>query len=155
MFAATEERGNRMRAEVTEPATVTARTISPLPGRRCAEIYWASGKRLGSDPEAISTGAGKSIGRGATQADSDGQRSLASSTGAGVWVPAPGSIAIPRLEIGSIKGFRGADLAVMVNAGEVSLDDPAARFLPPGHRMLTRGGSSIDLHSIARATADG
>ena len=92
---------------------------------------------------------GSRSGRGATQADIDGQRTLVSGTGTGAQVDRDTA-----LEIGSIKGLT-LILAVMVNAGEVLLDDPAARFLPPGHRMLTRGGSSIDLHRIARATADG
>lgn len=42
-------------------------------------------------------------------------------------------------EIGSIsKVFTGLILADMVNKGEVSLDDPAAKYLPAGHRMPER-----------------
>ncbi len=43
-------------------------------------------------------------------------------------------------EIGSIsKVFTALILADMVNKGEVSLDDPAAKYLPSGHKMPERG----------------
>jgi CubicO group peptidase (beta-lactamase class C family) len=53
-------------------------------------------------------------------------------------------------EIGSIsKVFTSLILADMVNKGEVSLDDPAAKFLPAGHRMPERGGRQITLRDLA------
>ena len=53
-------------------------------------------------------------------------------------------------EIGSItKVFTALLLADMVNKHEVSLDDPAAKYLPPGHRMPERNGRSITLRDLA------
>ena len=53
-------------------------------------------------------------------------------------------------EIGSItKVFTALLLADMANKGEVSLDDPAAKYLPAGHRMPERGGRPITLTDLA------
>lgn len=53
-------------------------------------------------------------------------------------------------EIGSIsKVFTALILADMANKGEVSLDDPAAKYLPKGHRMPERGGKAITLRDLA------
>jgi CubicO group peptidase (beta-lactamase class C family) len=53
-------------------------------------------------------------------------------------------------EIGSItKLFTALILADMVNKGEVSLDDPAAKYLPAGHRMPERNGRAIMLRDLA------
>lgn len=75
----------------------------------------------------------------------DGRRIVAGGTGAGAMVD--GSTLF---EIGSItKVFTALVLADMVNKGEVSLDDPAAKFLPPGHRMPERNGRQISLRDLA------
>jgi D-alanyl-D-alanine-carboxypeptidase/D-alanyl-D-alanine-endopeptidase len=53
-------------------------------------------------------------------------------------------------EIGSIsKVFTALLLADMVNKGEVSLDDPAAKYLPAGHHMPERGGRQITLRDLS------
>ena len=53
-------------------------------------------------------------------------------------------------EIGSItKAFTGALLADMVARGEVQLEDPVAKFLPPTVRVPTRGGKQITLLDLA------
>jgi D-alanyl-D-alanine-carboxypeptidase/D-alanyl-D-alanine-endopeptidase len=53
-------------------------------------------------------------------------------------------------EIGSIsKAFTGILLADMVLKGEVSLDDPASKYSPPGARLPTRGGREITLRDLA------
>jgi len=53
-------------------------------------------------------------------------------------------------EIGSItKTFTAAILADMVRAGEVSLADPVARFLPPGTVIPERDGRQITLIDLA------
>lgn len=53
-------------------------------------------------------------------------------------------------EIGSItKVFTAIILADMVSKGEVSLDDPAAKFLPAGATMPERGGRQITLLDLA------
>jgi len=53
-------------------------------------------------------------------------------------------------EIGSIsKVFTGLILGDMVGKGEVSLDDPAAKYLPEGHTMPERGGRQITLGDLA------
>ncbi len=53
-------------------------------------------------------------------------------------------------EIGSIsKVFTALILADMVNKGEVSLDDPAERYLPEGHTMPERGGRKIALRDLS------
>lgn len=53
-------------------------------------------------------------------------------------------------EIGSItKVFTASVLADMVAKGEVSLDDPVARYLPRSVRVPTRGGKQITLLDLA------
>jgi D-alanyl-D-alanine-carboxypeptidase/D-alanyl-D-alanine-endopeptidase len=75
----------------------------------------------------------------------DGQRFVAGGSGAGAKVDRS-----TLFEIGSIsKVFTALILADMVNKREVSLDDPAAKFLPPGHRMPERGGRAITLRDLA------
>jgi CubicO group peptidase (beta-lactamase class C family) len=67
----------------------------------------------------------------------EGERIVAGGTGAGA-----GFDSHTLFEIGSItKVFTALLLADMVNKGEVSLDDPAAKYLPAGHRMPERGAS--------------
>jgi D-alanyl-D-alanine-carboxypeptidase/D-alanyl-D-alanine-endopeptidase len=52
-------------------------------------------------------------------------------------------------EIGSVtKGFTGILLADMVLKGEVSLDDPVAKYSRPGARLPTRGGREITLRDL-------
>lgn len=75
----------------------------------------------------------------------DGQRIVAGGTGAGASIDRD-----TLFEIGSItKVFTALILADMANKGEVSLDDPAAKYLPPGHRMPERGGRRITLRDLA------
>ena len=75
----------------------------------------------------------------------DGRRILAGGTGAGAAVDRT-----TLYEIGSIsKVFTALILADMVNKGEVSLDDPAAKYLPRGHRMPERNGRQITLRDLA------
>ena len=75
----------------------------------------------------------------------DGQRIVAGGTGAGA-----GFDRSTLFEIGSItKVFTALILADMVNRGEVSLDDPAANYLPAGHRMPERGGRQITLRDLS------
>jgi CubicO group peptidase (beta-lactamase class C family) len=53
-------------------------------------------------------------------------------------------------EIGSIsKVFTALILADMVSKGEVSLDDPAAKYLPQGATMPERGGKQITLRDLS------
>jgi D-alanyl-D-alanine-carboxypeptidase/D-alanyl-D-alanine-endopeptidase len=53
-------------------------------------------------------------------------------------------------EIGSIsKVFTALILADMANKGELSLDDPAEKFLPAGHRMPQRGDRKITLRDLS------
>jgi serine-type D-Ala-D-Ala carboxypeptidase/endopeptidase len=53
-------------------------------------------------------------------------------------------------EIGSItKTFTAAILADMVRKGEVSLDDPVAKYLPPGTVVPSRDGRQITLLDLA------
>jgi len=57
-------------------------------------------------------------------------------------------------EIGSItKTFTTAILADMVRKGEVSLDDPVAKFLPPGTVVPSRDGKQITLIDLATQTS--
>jgi serine-type D-Ala-D-Ala carboxypeptidase/endopeptidase len=75
----------------------------------------------------------------------DGQRFVAGGTGAGAQVDRN-----TLFEIGSItKVFTALILADMVNKGEVSLDDPAAKYLPKGHHMPERGGRQITLRDLS------
>lgn len=75
----------------------------------------------------------------------EGERIVAGGTGAGA-----GFDAATLFEIGSItKVFTALLLADMANKGEVSLDDPAAMYLPAGHRMPERGGRPITLTDLA------
>jgi CubicO group peptidase (beta-lactamase class C family) len=65
----------------------------------------------------------------------EGERIVAGGTGAGARFDST-----TVFEIGSItKVFTALLLADMANKGEVSLDDPAAKYLPAGHRMPERG----------------
>jgi D-alanyl-D-alanine-carboxypeptidase/D-alanyl-D-alanine-endopeptidase len=75
----------------------------------------------------------------------EGQRFVAGGTGPGAKVDRN-----TLFEIGSVSvGFTGLILADMVNKGEVSLDDPAAKYLPKGHHMPERAGRQITLRDIA------
>ena len=57
-------------------------------------------------------------------------------------------------EIGSItKVFTGALLSDMVRRGEVRLEDPISKFLPPTVRAPTRDGKSITLLHLATQTS--
>src|SRR5690606_30349901 len=57
-------------------------------------------------------------------------------------------------EIGSIsKVFTALILADMVGKGEVALDDPAEKYLPPGSRMPSRGGRQITLADLSTHTS--
>ena len=75
----------------------------------------------------------------------DGSRFVAGGTGAGAHVDRT-----TLFEIGSIsKVFTALILADMVNKNEVSLDDPAVKYLPPGHHMPQRNGRQITLRDLA------
>jgi CubicO group peptidase (beta-lactamase class C family) len=75
----------------------------------------------------------------------EGRRIVAGGTGAGAKVDRA-----TLFEIGSItKVFTGLLLADMVDKKEVALDDPAAKFLPPGHEMPQRNGRPITLRDLA------
>ena len=53
-------------------------------------------------------------------------------------------------EIGSVtKVFTALLLAQSVARGEMTLDDPVAKYLPPGTRLPTRGGRQITLLDLA------
>ena len=53
-------------------------------------------------------------------------------------------------EIGSVtKVFTALALAEMATQGEVSLDDPVAKYLPAGVTMPERGGRKITLRDLA------
>jgi D-alanyl-D-alanine-carboxypeptidase/D-alanyl-D-alanine-endopeptidase len=57
-------------------------------------------------------------------------------------------------EIGSIsKVFTALILADMANKGEVSLDDPAEKYLPAGATVPSRGGRKITLRDLATHTS--
>ncbi|MEQ1859270.1 MAG: serine hydrolase [Chthoniobacteraceae bacterium] len=57
-------------------------------------------------------------------------------------------------EIGSAtKAFTAILLADMVSRGEMKLDDPVAKFLPPAVKMPTRGGKQITLLDLATHTS--
>ena len=57
-------------------------------------------------------------------------------------------------EIGSTtKVFTSTILADMVQRGEVSLDDPVAKYLPGGVKMPQRGGKQITLIDLATHTS--
>jgi D-alanyl-D-alanine-carboxypeptidase/D-alanyl-D-alanine-endopeptidase len=75
----------------------------------------------------------------------DGQRFVAGGTGAGAKIDRS-----TLFEIASIsKVFTALILADMVNKGEVSLDDPAEKYLPAGHHMPQRGGRQITLRDLS------
>ena len=75
----------------------------------------------------------------------DGPRFVAGGTGVAAKVDRD-----TLFEIGSIsKVFTALILADMVNKGEVSLDDPAAKYLPAGHHMPTRNGRQITLRDLS------
>lgn len=68
------------------------------------------------------------------------------------WPVAPD--AHTRFEVGSVtKVFTGILLAIMVQRGEVSLDDPAQRYLPANLRLPTDGERPITLLDLATHTS--
>jgi len=79
--------------------------------------------------------------------DAGGARYISHGTGA------PGSAELDRntlFEIGSItKTFTSTILADMVGRGEVSLDDPVAKYLPAGTRVPATGDRAITLRDLA------
>jgi CubicO group peptidase (beta-lactamase class C family) len=80
--------------------------------------------------------------------DATGERFLASG------VTAPGGTAVPDAdtvyEIGSItKVFTSLILADMAGRGEVKLDDPVAKFLPPTVKVPERDGKKITLLDLS------
>jgi D-alanyl-D-alanine-carboxypeptidase/D-alanyl-D-alanine-endopeptidase len=79
--------------------------------------------------------------------DAAGPRFLSHGTGA------PGAATLDSetlFEIGSItKTFTSAILADMVLRGEVALDDPVAKYLPPGTRVPASGDRQITLVDLA------
>jgi serine-type D-Ala-D-Ala carboxypeptidase/endopeptidase len=82
----------------------------------------------------------------------DGSRRIISygEAGSGARPLGPKSV----FEIGSInKTFTGAILADMVRRGEVSLNDPVAKYLPPDVRVPSRGGRQITLLDLATHTS--
>lgn len=75
----------------------------------------------------------------------EGERIISGGTGAGAGIDSH-----TLFEIGSTtKVFTALLLADMANKGEVSLNDPAAKYLPAGHRMPERGGRPITLTDLA------
>src|SRR5262245_22286393 len=57
-------------------------------------------------------------------------------------------------EIGSVtKTFTTLLLQDMIERGQMKLDDPVAKFLPPSVTMPTRGGKEITLHQLATHTS--
>lgn len=57
-------------------------------------------------------------------------------------------------ELGSLsKVFAGLLLADMVRRGEVSLDDPASKYSPPGAKIPSRDGREITLRHLVTHTA--
>ena len=80
----------------------------------------------------------------------EGERIVAGGTGTGA-----GFSSTTLFEIGSItKVFTALLLADMANKGEVSLNDPAAKYLPAGHRMPEGGGRPITLTDLATHRSD-
>jgi D-alanyl-D-alanine-carboxypeptidase/D-alanyl-D-alanine-endopeptidase len=80
--------------------------------------------------------------------DAAGQKVIARGT------TAPGGTIVPDadtvFEIGSItKVFTSLVLADMVERGEVKLDDPVAKFLPPAVKMPKRNGREITLLDLS------
>ncbi|HSA96840.1 MAG TPA: serine hydrolase domain-containing protein [Acidobacteriota bacterium] len=90
----------------------------------------------------------KAVGIVAGTVDATGERFVAAGA------TAPGAMNPPDadtvFEIGSItKVFTSLVLADMVERGEVRLDDPVAKFLPPTVRMPRRDGGEITLLDLA------
>jgi CubicO group peptidase (beta-lactamase class C family) len=84
--------------------------------------------------------------------DSDGQRIVSrGQTAAKDGRPVDGDTIF---EIGSItKVFTSLALALMTEKGDVSLSDPAAKFLPPGVAMPQRNGKAITLEQLSTHTS--
>jgi CubicO group peptidase (beta-lactamase class C family) len=113
-------------------------------------VAMAAGPRDREIAAAIKTRveAKRSVGMVVATIDADGTTSLAAygSPGAGARPLDADTV----FEIGSItKVFTAILLADMADRGEVRLDDPVEKFLPPGARVPARGGSRITLLHLA------
>ena len=82
----------------------------------------------------------------------DGRRRVIVVGDAGAGAPPLSSKSV--FEVGSIaKTFTGVILADMVRRGEVSLNDPLSKFLPPGVKVPSRNGRQITLLDLATHTS--
>lgn len=84
--------------------------------------------------------------------ETDGRQRVIAHGDAGAGAPPVSSKAV--FETGSItKTFTGAILADMVRRGEVSLNDPVSKFLPPGVKVPSRNARQITLLDLATHTS--
>ena len=120
-------------------AVVTAVAIAAASGARDAEIASAIKSRVDAK---------RSTGMVVATIEPDGSSSIAA-----YGDPGPGAQPLDAnsvFEIGSItKVFTAILLAEMADRGEVSLDDPVARYLPANTRMPERNGKQITLIDLS------
>jgi len=109
--------------------------VAVAPGTRTAEIAAVIKDRVEAK---------KAAGMAVATIEPDGTQSMAA-----YGSPGPGALPLDGdsvFEIGSItKVFTAILLAEMADRGEVSLDDPVAKHLPPGVKVPERGGRKITL----------
>jgi CubicO group peptidase (beta-lactamase class C family) len=95
---------------------------------------------------------GRGVGMVVGTVDADGKKAIAAYGN-----PGPGSLPLDAdsvFEIGSItKVFTAILLADMADRGEVALDDPIAKYLPPTVRVPERSGRKITLLDLSTQTS--
>ena len=128
---------------VLVPTLVCALLAVPPQGPRSAEIAAAIQQRLD---------AGRGAGMVVATVEPSGSTSIAAAGNPGSGARALDVDSV--FEIGSItKVFTGIVLADMVDRGEVKLDDPVARYVPPDIRVPERNGTPITLLDLATHTS--
>jgi CubicO group peptidase (beta-lactamase class C family) len=128
-------------------AASTPAPVTPLPND--AEIAAILKTRVETEHRAVGIVVGV--------IDAKGRRIIAAGTGGTGARGDQGSRPLDgetEFEIGSVtKVFTSLLLADMARRGQVALDDPAAKYLPPGAALPTRGGKAITLIDLATHTS--
>lgn len=132
-------------------AAITAALIVAVPAEALKAQHFPSNEALGVMLRYIvEDGEAKGIVLGVLEADGSTRIVSHGSSGRAGLNLGPGA----EFEIGSItKTFTAAVLADMISRGEVALDDPVNRYLPPGGHLPSWSGREVTLADLATHTS--